>query len=316
MDTKWILFDDRGRLRSGWRFAVFFIGFIFAAAIIGGVGVAVIYSLGVPFEPGTPTFLMANGVLMLIPALLVGWLCGKYLESLPFRALGAWFTKGWFRNLAAGIVVGAGTLSLAVLIAYVSGGLRFEWAGVDPAALTRSLAISFLIFAVAAASEEALFRGYILQTLNRSGLAWIGIGITSLFFGVVHMQNPGANIISTLDTVIAGVWFGIAYLKTRDLWFVWGMHLIWNWMQGAVFGIEVSGMTDFVSASVLREVDLGPAWLTGGSYGIEGGIASTISLVVSTAAIYYLPLLRPSEEMRAMTSGQWGEASDETPLLV
>src|SRR5687768_2779001 len=308
MDTRWIFLDDSGHLRSGWRFAVFIIGFIFAAAIIGGVGVAAIYSLGVPLEPGTSSFLVANGVLMLIPALLVGWLCGKYLEGLPFRALGAWFTKGWFRNIAAGILIGAGTLSLAVFIAYVFGGLRFEWTGIDPTLLTRSLAISFLIFAVAAASEEALFRGYILQTLNRSGLAWIGIGITSLFFGVVHLQNPSANIISTLDTVIAGIWFGIAYLKTRDLWFVWGMHLIWNWMQGAVFGIEVSGMTDFVTASVLREVDLGPAWLTGGSYGIEGGIASTISLVLSTIAIYFLPFLKPSEEMKALTSEERKEA--------
>ncbi len=307
MDVKWIFFDESGRVRGGWRFAIFFVGFILAATIIGGAGVAIIYSLGIPFEPGTPTFLVANGVLMLIPALLVGWLCGKHLEGLPFRALGAWFTKGWFRNLAAGLLVGTGTLSLAVLIAYVFGGLRFEWAGVDPGMLTRSLAISILIFAVAAAAEEALFRGYILQTLNRAGLAWLGIGITSLFFGVVHLQNPSANIISTLDTVIAGIWFGIAYLKTRDLWFVWGMHLIWNWMQGAIFGIEVSGMTDFVSASVLREVDLGPAWLTGGSYGIEGGVASTISLIISTALIHYLPLLKPSEEMKALTSEQQKE---------
>ena len=302
MDAKWIFLDDSGRLRSGWRFAIFFAGFIVAAIIIGAAGGAIIYSLGVPLAPGTSSFLVANGVLMLIPALLVGWLCGKYLEGLPFRALGTWFTRGWFRNLIAGLLVGAGTLTLAVFIAYVLGGLRFESVVVDAAVLTRSLAISFVIFAVAAAAEEALFRGYILQTFNRSGLAWIGIGLTSLFFGIVHLQNPSASIISTLDTVIAGIWFGIAYLKTRDLWFVWGMHLIWNWMQGAIFGIEVSGMTDFVTASVLKEVDLGPVWLTGGSYGIEGGIASTIALIISTAFIYYLPFLKPSEEMLKLTS--------------
>ena len=297
MDIRWILFDGNGHLRSGWRFAVFSVFFIAAAMIIGGVGVAVLYSLRVPLAPETPNFLIANGILMLIPALLIGWLCGKYLEGLPFRALGAWFTKGWLRNLMAGIFFGAGTVGFAVLLAFAFGGLRFETNPINTGVLVNSLSISFVIFAIGAAWEEALFRGYILQTFARSGFAALAIGLTAVFFGAIHLGNPSAGAISTLNTILAGVWFGIAYLKTRDLWFVWGMHLMWNWMQGAFFGIEVSGITYASPTPLLREIDSGPAWLTGETYGVEGGIVTTVAIVVSTVVIYFLPWLKPSKEL-------------------
>ncbi len=300
MDTRSLLFDNIGRLRSGWRFGIFVVAFVFAVLFVGGIGAGLL-TLLTPDAAGVG--FVTGGILILIPALLVGWLCGKYLEGVPFRALGAWFTKRWFVHLLLGILAGAATLGLAVLITIIFGGLRFELNPADSRLIFQALLSSLLIFAVGAAWEEAVFRGYILQTFNRSGLGWIGIALTSLFFGAIHLHNPNATAISTTDTAVAGVWFGIAYLKTRDLWFVWGMHLIWNWMQGAIFGIEVSGITTLVSEPFLREIDSGPAWLTGESYGIEGGIASTFALIVSTVVIYFLPL-RPSEEMKSLTDPQ------------
>jgi hypothetical protein len=77
---------------------------------------------------------------------------------------------------------------------------------------------------------------------------------------------------------------------------------MWNWTLGAVYGIEVSGLTELVKAPLLREIDMGPAWLTGGAYGLEGGIVATIALLISTIGIWYLPILRPDPELLAMTS--------------
>ena len=229
---------------------------------------------------------------MLASALIVGWLCAKYLENLPFRSLGASFTKGWFRHLILGLLVGAGSLGFAVLIAYLLGGLRFETNLVDTAALWRGLGVSLVLIAVAAAAEEALFRGYIFQTFARSNLVVFAIALTSVFFGAVHLRNPDWGVVSTLNTILAGIWFSVAYLKTRDLWFVTGLHFMWNWVQGALFGIEISGTTDLVSTPLMREIDSGPTWLTGGTYGIEGGIAATIALLVSIVVIWYLPHLK------------------------
>ncbi len=284
------MFDPLGRLRSGWRAAIFLFAFVFSAIVLGVIGQLILRAFGVDAAPNSAAFMLANGVTSLIPALLLGWLCGWLFENLPFRAIGAAFTSGWLKHLLLGAIIGAATLSLAVLIAYIAGGLKFNFdAAAGDRAIAWSLALSFVVFAAASAFEEALFRGYILQTFSRSGLAWLAILLTSIFFGAVHLGNPGVTVFSTLNTILAGLWFSVAYLKTRDLWFVWGMHLMWNWMQGSFFGIEVSGITSITTSPLLKEIDSGPTWLTGTTYGIEGGIACTIALIVSTLAIWLLP---------------------------
>jgi len=157
------------------------------------------------------------------------------------------------------------------------------------------------VFSVAAAFEEVLFRGYLLQTFARSGLAWFAIAATAVIFGAVHSGNPNADLISTANTVLAGFWFGYAYLKTRDLWFVWGVHLMWNWMQGSIFGIEVSGLTAVTEHPILREIDHGPNWLTGGEYGVEAGVACTAAIIMSIILIRFIPWLKPDVEMSRLT---------------
>lgn len=244
-----------------------------------------------------------NGLGSLIIALLAGWLCGKYLERLPFRALGAAFTKGWLKNVTIGLIIGGMTFALAAVVGIVSGGLSFGLnANADFSAVGSTLIISFAIFAAAAGFEEALFRGYILQTFLRSDLALFAILLTSTIFATVHNSNPQTTRLSWMNTFLAGIWFAVAYLKTRDLWLPFGLHLSWNWVQGSIFGVEVSGLTEIVKSPVMRETDAGPAWLTGGDYGIEGGIACTAALIVSTIAIHFLPFLRAEKELLALTS--------------
>jgi membrane protease YdiL (CAAX protease family) len=305
MDLRSIFLNENGRLRSGWRVAIFLALIILAGLFLGLIAAGFLVATGLNIEEHRAPFLLVNGILSLIPALVFGWLCGWLLEDLPFRALGCWFTKGWVKHLLLGCVFGVVTISIAVVIASAAGGLSFSFdIAKGGQAIAEGLLTSLIVYAVAAAFEEALFRGYMLQTLNRAGLGWLAIGLTAAFFGLVHLANPGANAISTANTMLAGIWFGVAYLKTRDLWFPFGIHLIWNWTQGSVFGIEVSGLTDVSPAPVLTEIDRGPAWLTGESYGLEGSIACTIAILLSIALISFLPGIRPDEEMLAMTSSE------------
>jgi uncharacterized protein len=296
---KYVFLNESGTLRSGWRSVIFLSIFTFFAVILGTLAQAVATAMGATYTSSTS--LILNALASLIPALLVGWLCVKLLEKLPFRSLGAAFTNGWSKHWIVGLAFGAVTLSFGVGIAFAFGGLRFAVNTTGSGPILRSLMVSFLVFAIASAFEEALFRGYILQTFARSGLAWLAILLTSVFFGAVHLGNPNANLISTANTVLAGIWFSAAYLKNRDLWFVWGVHLMWNWMQGSFFGIEVSGLTEITASPLMREIDSGPTWLTGQTYGIEGGIACTIAIIISTIAIYFLQL-KPDEDLLAMTS--------------
>lgn len=303
MNFSEIFINQFGRIRSGWRFTIFLLAFIFFVILFGGAAGLILSALAVDFRSGSLLYIVVSSSISLGLALLLGWLCGKFLEDLPFRALGAWFTENWLKDLIAGLLIGAFTLCLAVLIAVSFGGLNFNFNqnhGISAILLTSITSLA--VFAVAAAFEEALFRGYILQTFSRANLAWLAIILTSLFFAAAHLQNSGANYISSINTGLAGIWFGAAYMKTRNLWLPFGLHLIWNWLQGAIFGIEVSGIKDFATAPLLLEIDTGPAWLTGGDYGIEGGIVCTVTIIFSTVLIWFVPFLKPTNEMLALTS--------------
>jgi len=293
MTIQSIFFGDDGLLRSGWRFAIFLAMFVPGVALFGSIAIGLLFSVSAVGHAGPSAFLVINGLVSLAVALAAGWICGKYLERLPFSALGAAFEGPWVFSLIGGFALGAVTFALGAGIGIAAGGLSFS---VNAAAAAGdigwTLGVSFLVFAAAAAFEEALFRGYIFQTFIRSDLKLLGVVLTSLLFASVHMGNPAVSTLAWLNTFIAGLWFAVAYLKTRDLWLPFGLHLAWNWTQGSVFGVEVSGLTDIVRAPLMRESDIGPVWLTGGDYGIEGGVVTTIAIIVSTVFIYSLPLRR------------------------
>jgi len=298
-----ILFNQYGNLRSGWRFAVFLFG-LFSFLIVCGIFIgAVIHLLPVNLTDNGSIGFVVQSLVMLTASIAVGWLCGKYLEHLPFRALGCWFVKGWAKDLVLGLVLGALTICLAALITVASGATTFQFnQTAGQAAIVETLIVSMLVFTLGAASEEALFRGYILQTFTRAHLVLFGVVLTSVLFGYTHTNNPSANYLSFINTILAGLWFGTAFLKTRTLWFAIGLHLAWNWVLGAVLGISVSGINAITPAPLLQPTYTGSIILTGGDYGIEGGIACTIALLFSTLLIWFLPILKPTAEMLILTS--------------
>jgi membrane protease YdiL (CAAX protease family) len=303
MDFKSVFFNEFGRLRSGLRFMIFLFTFIFAAKYSLKIIIAILSSLPVGFSERSLASFLVESLVTCVIAVFFGWLYGKLFEDLPFRALGCWFTKNWFKDLVLGLLIGVVSIAAAAFIAFIGGGLSFKYNdSAGSAAMLLTLGASLIIFICGAAFEEAFFRGYLLQTLARAKLAWVAIALTSVFFAMAHLGNENANIVSTINTALAGIWLGIAYLKTRNLWFPFGIHLMWNWFQGAIFGVEVSGITQFTTAPLLREIDSGPAWLTGENYGLEGGIACTIALILSILLIYFLPILKPTQEMLALTN--------------
>ena len=301
-----IIFNEVGRLRSGWRFIIYLLSFLIISTIVGVLTFVITQALTGDSKAtflGTPPGMAITAFISTIIATLLGWFYGKLLEDLPLKALGWVFNRTWLKDFLIGLFLGAITLTVAVIIAMPGGGVSLmKNQTSDTNAILMTILTSFGVFFIAAAFEEVLFRGYILQTLMRSKLALLGILLTSLPFAVAHLGNPSAGSISTLNTALAGIWFGIAYLKTRSLWLAFGLHLSWNWFQGAFYGINVSGLSQIAPDPLFRTIDQGPTWLTGGHYGIEGGITCTIALILSTVLIWFLPILQPTEDMLALTS--------------
>jgi len=307
MNLKQVFINPVGRLRSGWRVSIFilvFAGLLFLLT----TSARIVYATALLIAPSRSVGAYFSNIvfrlIFLLASLGAGYICTRWLEGLPWRALGLSLHTGWLRDLVVGSLIGIASLTLATAIATASGGLSFT---VSSRALLlqvgQTLVFSALLFIFAALAEEALFRGYPLQTLTRAKLAWLAILLTSLPFAAVHLRNPNvAAGFTFINTALAGVWLAVAYLRTRSLWFPLGIHWAWNWALGSLFGLPVSGISDLAPHPLLHGTDLGPAWLTGGGYGIEGGLACTITLVVSTIFIWRTRLVSATPEMQLLTS--------------
>ncbi len=283
-----------GHLRSGWRATFFVVAFLVCARLLEAAASVITYALGglaAGFWGDILPFLI-GAVVLFSSATLVGWGCGAIFEELPFSALGWWPHRGWFKNVAVGSLLGAASLLLAAGFTALTRGIKFSFNSSPGSTIGKTAIVSFVIFVIAGAAEESLFRGYVLQTFTRAKLAWVGVLLTSLPFAAVHLANPNVSRSFTfINTAVAGVWLAAAYLRTRSLWFPLGLHWAWNWTQASLLGLPVSGIQRIAPAPLLHAMNAGPDWLTGGAYGIEGGAACTIALAISTFVIWRMKFL-------------------------
>lgn len=251
-------------------------------------------------------------------AVAASWACLKFFENMRLTSLGFAFFRGWWRETWLGFGVAFLMMAVVVALQTIGGGTRIilnplfwktvngthslDFVGIQM--IARDFGLALILFALAAAFEELLFRGYPLQTLIRGGVpAAVPIIVLSVFFGLVHLGNPSSTTFSTMNTILAGIWLAVAYLKTRSLWFPTALHLGWNWTMGTFFGIPVSGMK-LVRYPVLLSTSDAPLWLTGGSYGCEGGIASTFVLIAATVLIWKAKWVRVAPEMQTALATQ------------
>jgi membrane protease YdiL (CAAX protease family) len=162
-----------------------------------------------------------------------------------------------------------------------------------------ALAQALAFFAVAAAAEEAAFRGYPFQALVQGIGAWPAAVLTSALFAWAHADNPEVTAVAVANIFLAGVMLAVAYLKTRSLWFATGVHVGWNWAMQSLLGFPVSGLNEFDTP--LYDVrELGPDVVTGGPFGPEAGVAATLAILAGTVWMWRTRRLRESERMVAL----------------
>jgi len=177
------------------------------------------------------------------------------------------------RNLGLGLAGGLILFSVAVAVAAALGVYRITGEG-DASGLLAAIIGSALFPAI---NEELLFRGILFRWLEEFGGSWLALLVTSAFFGAAHLLNPHASSIAAIGIAFeAGVMLGAAYMLTRSLWLPMGLHAAWNFAQGEIWDIPVSGTP--VHGVVVARLS-GDPLLTGNGFGLE---ASVICIVIAT----------------------------------
>lgn len=208
------------------------------------------------------------------------WFFRKWIDRQSVYSLGfEW--KGAKNHAVVGGLAAIGMLGVGTLVLFMTSHLSFNGWNFNGGFLLNSI----LIMAFVALEEELVFRGYLLNNLMQSTNKWGALLISAILFGAIHLGNPNAGFLPILEIFIAGIMLGINYIFTRNLWFGIALHFVWNFMQGAVLGYQVSGVN---MPTLIQQEVTGPHWLTGGSFGFEGSI---LALILNVALIVLLALL-------------------------
>ncbi len=245
---------------------------VLVGATVAGIVEFVLPQMGYPSGSKLPFIVLGvvNFVAMFVPAVLLTIIMDhKSPMAMGFQP------QGSLADFLTGGLAGGFIFLCALAAAFFGGWARIDmsFAGFSMTAM----ALGAVGTTLAAAGEEVMLRGYVLQELMSKFSTAASVLASSLFFTALHanafLHNDMAAI-GALNIFLASVLLSLAYLATRTLWLPIGIHTGWNFVQGPLLGINVSG-NDF--ATGWHPVTLsGPALMTGGSFGFEGSLLGVI----------------------------------------
>ena len=278
MNARSIFVNSAGAVRAGWRVLLFcaitalFYKIVFATFLFVG-------------RPESYALLQIEQYLLFLFAL---W--ASHAVMLRFVDRASWSYVGLGREQLTGRALAVGLALGFLCILVPSGGLLLAHdltivTGLEGRYSWLQIAIGgAALFLPQSLGEEMLARGYLFSAL-RDAVGWLGaLAVTSIGFGMLHVWNPGANAQSVGIVILAGVFLGAILIATQSLYAAWMAHFAWNWAMANVLHSAVSGVQ--FPYSTYRVDDAGPAWLTGGSWGPEGGAAAAAGMLAGIAVVY------------------------------
>jgi uncharacterized protein len=273
-----------GKIRSGWIILLALLATMIAQLIFSAPGMIIAVIIESQINPdisdemidqvldGSPLSLLSQGIGM-IGGIAILFLLWKFVNKKRISEMGfKKFSPDFFTGLALGAV------SIVVIFLILLFTKNIEMANSIGSPHFSTYTIAYLLFFILVGfSEELTFRGYIMSTLADNGNSKTVVYIISAFiFGIAHMWNPNVAILGIVNIFLVGLLFAYMYDKTKSLWMPIGYHITWNYFQGNVFGFPVSGTTPYGLYGI--DVSMGNDWLTGGSFGLEGGILATLMI--------------------------------------
>lgn len=246
--------------------------------------------------------LLAGALGAFATGLVANFITMRIFDGRPLADIGLAGARGSGRNfvIGLGLSAAAGTLLLVLPLLAGAGHLMltadrtFSWLSV----------LSYLIVLIfGAAGEEAMFHGYAFQLLIEKLGPFATVLPVGLVFGFAHSANPNFSRLGLMNTALWGILLGFAFLRSRDLWLPIGLHYGWNAVL-PLFGTNLSGITIEVTRYTYRW-DLPPLW-SGGNYGPEGGLLTTIFIVALFFALTKVPIVPQTAAIaRSLNEPAW-----------
>jgi hypothetical protein len=184
-----------------------------------------------------------------------------------------------------GAVVGVALFAASVGVCYLTRAVSVSYAG----ASAGWIVLFLLAYLLQGFSEEWIIHGYVMTVFLSSGRRiWVGLVFSSLLFSLLHLGNDGVGVVALLNLFLFGLLMGLITLRTGNLWAASAIHSLWNFAQGNLFGVSVSGasLTPSVLATAMQE---GRELTNGGAFGLEGGFAVTLVLLFALLAFLFFP---------------------------
>lgn len=208
----------------------------------------------------------------------------KLFEKRPIVTLG-FYKDNWKKELFKGFALGILLFSVVMLILILTGSYQLVGTTFTPYAFGFVL-LTIPFWLIQGGTEELITRGWLLPVMAEKSNKIIAIVVSSSLFGLLHMFNSGFTMQSLIDLILFGILETFYIIKTDNLWGAAGIHGAWNFAQGNIFGVLVSGST--TGSSLLQFAPgSGPDWLTGGSFGAEGSIVCTLVMLVTILILAY-----------------------------
>jgi uncharacterized protein len=206
----------------------------------------------------------------------VRWIERRAVSELSGRSAGPELTGG----LAIGVLLFAVTIGTLTLLG------AFHVVGRGPIALMMA---PFAAAVSAGVVEELLFRGILFRIVESAVGSWLAVALSAVVFGLLHLLNAHSSAQGVVAIMLeAGILLAAAFMMTRHLWLPIGLHIGWNFTQGGIFGIAVSGTP---TSGLLKGVLSGPDWLSGGIFGAEASLISVIICLI-TAVVFLAIAIR------------------------
>jgi uncharacterized protein len=264
-----------GRLRAYWHFLLAVIYFFLARSLAHRAATGLASDQWFPLvEQAFFAFLLLMGY-----AALGFWL---NRQMHPISAQGLPRREGWPREAALGLATGWGLAVVGVLLVAVGGGIAISIS--TQASAWAWLLAELAFFALATLAEEIAFRGYGFQRFSKAvGPLGASLGYAA-FYAIIQSLVPGSTRASVMVSVVLTLVLSAAYLRTRAIWLGWGINFGWKASRALLFGLAISGVNSH--SPVVQGNPMGPFWLTGGGFGLEGSWITFLLLIVALPLVF------------------------------